>query len=320
MFALKFLYKFIIQINSSIIFNIGFLGILVVLILSSNILKSQYIPIDSSDTKKKDTIFFKLKFNPGDTLIYNVKSNDSIIIDYGTPLIKSRIEKIKIVCDSVNKSGHYFINQSLIGFSSTESQGSEQNIENKASPWLNRKVWLEIDSVGNRLSYWVDDSAKGAMSPGGAFQPYLFFPFNTTQKVINESWMVQSLDELAENGVPTPLLRQSSLFRAKGIVDTLGDLSSRFEFIKTAQGNIPVITDKEQFNVTNIISGFGIMDISTTRFIPVHFYSTIEQKLTLHFPDNVTKPGLHYINSYFTLESIKHKKINNNIKNNKKVR
>jgi len=293
---------------------------LIVLITASIILKAQAFSIDSSDVKKKDTIIFKLKFNPGDTLLYNVISIDSIIIDYGTPLIKSRKEKIKIVCDSVNKSEHFFIHQSLVEFSSVESQGEKRNIENNVSSWLNRTVWFEIDSVGNRLSYRLDDSTNGAMSPGGAFQPYLLFPFEATQKAVNESWMIESLDELAENGLPVPLLKQSSLFRVKGIVDTLGDKCSRFEFIKTAQGSIPVFTDKEQFKVTNIINGFGVMDISTTRFIPVHFFSTVEQKLTLQFPDDITKPGLHYITTNFTLDSIKHKKINNSIKKNKKVR
>ncbi|MBI5324377.1 MAG: hypothetical protein HZB41_03715, partial [Ignavibacteriae bacterium] len=113
---------------------------------------------------------------------------------------------------------------------------------------------------------------------------------------------------------------QSSLFRAKGLIDTLDDNCARFEFIKTAQGSIPVVTENENFKVTNVINGFGIMDISTTRNVPVHFFSSVEQKLTLHFPDDVTKPGLHYINSFFTLESIQHRKNSNNSKKNKKVK
>ncbi|TAL70693.1 MAG: hypothetical protein EPN82_01860 [Bacteroidetes bacterium] len=290
------------------------------LLVFSQELLSQNLVVDTTEIKKKDTINFKLKFYPGDTLVYIVKSGDSIIIDYGKPLIKSRTEKIKIVCDSVNKDGHFYLTQSLIEFSSTESQGDEKNIENKLSPWLNRNSVIVTDSVGNRISVFVNDSINAALCPGGAFQPYLIFPFNANKKAVNESWIASSLDELVENGVPFPLLRQSSLFRAKGIVDTLGDKCSRFEFIKTGQGSIPVVTEKEQFKVTNVINGFGVMDISITRNLPVHFYSSVEQKLTLHFPNDVTKPGLHYINSYFTLESLKHKKINNNIKKIKKVR
>ncbi|MBI5324378.1 MAG: hypothetical protein HZB41_03720, partial [Ignavibacteriae bacterium] len=155
---------------------------------------------DSVSGRQRDTVNFKLKFFSGDTLTYIVKSHDSIIIDFGKPLIKSRTERIKIVCDSINKEGNFFLTQTLIEFSSVESQGETQNIENNSSPWLNRKAGLEIDSVGNRIKCVVFDSINGAMSPGGAFQPYLFFPFNVTQKAVKESWIVTSVDELVENG------------------------------------------------------------------------------------------------------------------------
>lgn len=279
---------------------------------------SQTNVVDTSDVKKKDSIFFKLKFLPGDTLVYKVISTDSIIIDFGKPLLKSRTERFRIICDSVSKDEHYYLTIALIESISKESQGNEKNLENSNPPWLNRKIRLVIDSVGTRISGFSFDSLNPALCPGGAFQPYLIFPINASQKAVNESWIATSLDELYENGLPVPLLKQSSLFRAKGIIDTLGDKCSRIEFIKTGQGNIPVVTENDKFNVTNIISGFGVMDISATRNIPVHFYATLEQKLTLHFPNNVTKPGLHYINSYFTLESVKHKKTGNNYRKNRK--
>jgi hypothetical protein len=295
------------------------LFILLLLLFIPSIAFAQNTTTDTTKQQKKDTVTFKLKFEAGDTIYYRVDSFDSISIDYGTPLIKSRYEKIKVVCDSVSKEGHFFLTQQLVDFMSVEEQDTEKTNRN-SSPWLGRKARFEIDSVGNRYSYGIDDSLKAALCPGGAFQPYLFFPFTANQKALNETWLTESMDYLPENGVPIPVLRQSSLLRARKPLDTLGDSCNSFEFIKTGQGTYYLNTNTEKLAVTIILNGFGVMDISTTRFIPVHFYSTVEQNLTIHEPDDVTKPGKHQISTNFTLLSIKHKKINNNIKRNKKVR
>jgi len=265
----------------------------------------QLLPNDSTGIKKKDTVCFKLAFHAGDTLTYSIVSMDSIVINYGAPLKKVRNELLSVVCDSVSKKGTFFLSLELLDFIGYESSDGEKEVERKETPWKGRIVQIEIDSVGNRLSWSVDDSTVGAMSTGGAFQPYLFFYFKEPCKGVDETWMVQTLDELPENGFPVPLLKQSSLFRARKDIDTLGEKCSSFEFIKTGQGSINVIDEKTNLLVTSIINSFGIYDISQVRNIPVYFYYTVEQKLTVHLSKDETQPGWHYITSNWTLSQYK---------------
>ncbi|MGA2296954.1 MAG: hypothetical protein ABSG15_05325 [FCB group bacterium] len=271
-------------------------------------LYSQDISIDSNSTGKKDSICYMLKFKAGDTLIYKVISFDSISIDFDTPLMRYREERIAIVCDAIDTSGHFLLSQSLIEYKGIENHGEEKDVERKTSAWIGRVVKYEIDSLGNRFSYTLDDSSKAALTPGGSFQPYLIFPFQKSCKTVNETWIAESTDDIPENGIPVPLIHETLLCRARENIDTLNEKCMRFEFIKTGQGNMKVMTEKEPIQVTSVINGFGKLDISMTKFIPIHFFCTLEQKLTLHFADNTTKPGLHYINANFTLESIKHYK------------
>ena len=310
----KILKSFLIKIFSVILF----------LLIAVSFVSAQDFPTDSTDKSKKDTVYYSLKFRAGDTLIYNVNAQDSIIIDFGVPLKKNRQEKIRIVCDSVNAMSHYFLSQTMIYSESDEKYGAEEVKSRISNPWLNRKVWYEIDSLGNRYSYNVDDSAKATMAPGGAFQPHLFFAFQKQSATVNQTWIAQATVDLPENGVPVPLLRESLLCRAHKRLDTLGDTCSRFEFIKTAQGNIKLYTN-DTLQVTCIVSGFGIYTLSEKRNIPVHYFSTVEQKLTMTFPDGNVKPGMHYQNVYFKLESFKHAKSKTNSskqlqKNKKKIR
>jgi hypothetical protein len=300
------------------------ISVIFFLIISGCFLSAQDFSSDSTNKFKKDTVYYSLKFRAGDTLLYNVNAQDSIIIDFGVPLKKNRQEKIRIVCDSVNVFNHFFLSQTMIYSESDERYGAEEVKSRTSNPWVNRKIWFEIDSLGTRYSYNVDDSAKATMAPGGAFQPHLFFAFQKQSATVNQTWIAQATVDLPENGVPVPLLRESLLCRAHQKIDTLGDTCSRFEFIKTAQGNIKLYTT-DTIQVSSVVNGFGIYTISEKRNIPVHYFSTVEQKLTMTFPDGDVKPGIHFQNVYFTLESLKHAKLKTNSgkqlqKNKKKIR
>jgi hypothetical protein len=276
-----------------------------VLICFSPFLYSQTSSEQNKNTKaiNKDTVCYKIVFLVGDSLIYNVVSRDSIVIDYGTPLIKNRKEKYLITCDSISPANHYFISITLFDYSAIEISGKEQIPEEKKHEWLNKKIIIEIDSVGNRFLCKPADTINAAIGPGGAFQPYLFFPIQQSCKAIGESWIVESKDVLCENGLPLPILRQSSLFRAKPPIDTLNEHCNRFEFIKTGQGSVKLLTSTDSMRVTNVLKAFGTMEISTDKFFPVHFMSITDQKLTVQFADGVEKKGFHYLQSDFTLEA-----------------
>jgi hypothetical protein len=274
--------------------------LILITILSGNLFAGEN-PKDTLKQTNNDTVCFKYSFIPGDTIKYKVISFDSIIIDYGKPLLKIREETIQLVCDSINSNGRFCLNQKLIEYFSRESNADTSNVERQTHPWLGRTARYEIDSLGNRFSYSVDDSLDACLAPGGAFQPHLLIPFQKNCSKINSSWIVESKDDLPENGFPVPLIRQTSLFRAMEPKDTLNYDCNRFQFIKTSQGNYKVKTEEDTIQVTSIINGYGIMFIGKTRNIPIHFLCTIEQKLTLHFKNNIDKPGWHYINSFFSL-------------------
>ncbi|MFC2131487.1 hypothetical protein ACFLSQ_08630 [Bacteroidota bacterium] len=265
---------------------------------------TQDLQIDSTLTALPDTVCYKLKFNAGDTLTYRIVSYDSVAIDYGKPLLKTRFERVMFVCDSV-VDNKFFMSRTLMQYIAYESSGDIRNVERTENPWVGRTVWFVIDSVGNRYALGYDDSTKAALSPGGAFQPHLLFPFQNSCMEVDKTWMSESLDELVENGLPLPLIKQSSLFRALPAIDTLDEHCNRLSYIKTAQGSYQVKSGPDTIRVTNIITGYGVLDISSDKHIPVHYLATVEQKMTISIGNNEPKPGWHYIASYYTLDNYK---------------
>lgn len=290
--------------------RIAFILILSILLFTGKSFCKLTDPIPDS-TKKSDTVCFKYKFTPGDTLYYYVVSYDSIIIDKDEPLLKKRYERTILVCDSIKNNNRYFLTQELITYLGYESKGNVRNVERDEHPWKGRKVWYEIDSLGNRYTWGYDDTTNAVLSPGGGFQPYLIFPLAESCKKINESWNVSSLDVIPENGLPMPILRQSSLLRARDFLDTLDEHCKRFEYIKTGQGSLQIKSGGESLLVTNVINGYGEMYFSSVNDVPVYYMGKVEQKLKLKFADESEKPGFHFIVSTYTLEKyVPGKKIN----------
>jgi hypothetical protein len=265
---------------------------------------------------------FSYKFIPKDTLIYGVISKDSIAIDYGAPINKLRKEVLQVVCDSVGSNGHYYLNLKLIGYSAEESEGDDKPITHSNSEWINRIVYLEIDSVGERYSINYDDSTMVGLSPGGAFQPSLFFTFTESCQDTAEAWTrISVLEHYPENGLPCPSLFSTYLYNNRGYLDTLNHKVNRVEFVRTAQGSITYSAGpKSSTRVTSIIASSGTMDIGLDNKVPIHFFNTMEQKLTIHQKNGVEKPGKHYITTYFTLNQYLPCKDINHKKNNKKKR
>jgi len=281
--------------------------ILVLLIFVYSVTNAQML---DSDEVIKDTVCYELKFSPGDTLVYQVVSYDSIIVDYGAPLLKSRTEKIKVVCDSVGSDGSFFISYTLIEHKSKEAERifDDNSVERNDHPWVDKTVFLQLDSLGNRLSEIPYQSPDVLQSPGNAFQPYLFFAFKEQCKSVGESWLVDETDELVENANPPSILSYSALFRARKDNDTLGYHCRAFEYVKTGQGANEAPFNGKLVKVSNVINSFGIVYISKEILKPVHYFVTIEQKLKFHLENNEDMPIQHFVTSNFTLKEYnKHK-------------
>lgn len=260
-------------------------------------------PVERENMIIYDLQDFRYNFFKGDTIRYRVASFDSIIINYDKPLEKTRFEMVEVTCDSVSKDRKFLLSFQLLNYISDETFGRAQNVRRTSTPWQNRKTFLWIDSLGNRLKSYPDDSTKYAMSPGGAFAPNLFFPFKETYRYINESWIVNTKDTVYENGVPAAATTQSSLLRAKKPLDTLDHECVRFSYIKTASGAVNVLTNEQRIRTEATIAGSGVMTISKKDWIPVHYFANIEQKLNIFYPEQDEIPGQHFISVDWTLDS-----------------
>jgi len=277
-----------------------------------NEMSQEFSPAPSDTVEKtkiiRDTFSFKYHFQKGDTLIYSVFSRDSIIINYGAPLLRLRHEKIMLTCDSITPEGDFCLTQKLISFRSSESFLNEKNIQRNTTPWLNVPVFLELDSMGRRKKSYHPDTLNGALTPGGAFQPFLLLPLldsndNVNRKLTNESWMFTRTDDIHENGLPIPLLRYSLLYRMIGFVDTLEYKSLlKMTFIKTSQGSIVVKSDDLDVATASINNAGGEIFWDTTNWVPILYFQTVEQRLTIYDEEGQTVPGFHYIYSTFVLD------------------
>ncbi len=260
-----------------------------------------YLAITQEDSTTKDsTIYcFKYNFNLNDTLVYLVHSYDSIVIDYGRPLLKERNEIHQVICESITKNGDFILKYKLLAFEGRDKQDTTF-IQYDESDWLNREIRIEIDSFGNRKNFWCDDTTISGRTPGGPFQPHLFFPFQENCKKLNETWLVRTTEDLVENGIPIPRLRHTMLFKMLGEFDTLGEKVVRSEFIRTGQGFLKLSNPAGELTLNAIINSYGYLDVSKEKLIPVHLFTTVEQKLTFVSNDSEST-GRHYIYCNFTL-------------------
>ena len=255
-----------------------------------------------------DTFSFKYNFRLGDTLIYFVMSKDSITIDYGPPLFRLRTEKIMLTCDSITSSGHFIIKQELIDFKSKESYLSERNVDRNTNPWLNVPVYIEIDTMGIRYNQYNYDTLTLAMSPAGAFRPFILLQLNAKDSInykpVKQSWMVVDSNPIFENGMPAPAFRYSLYYRIIGMDDSLGlGMLLRMTFSMTSQSSHKVNTDDVKMLTTSINNAGGEIHWDTTNWIPKYYIHTVEQRLTIEDKiNNYKSPGFHYIYSTFILD------------------
>ncbi len=253
------------------------------------------------ESQSSDSLYAFYTFAKGDTLEYVIHSVDSIIIDYDEPLLKLRFERILLVCDSVGINNHYYLTYLLKDFMGKESKGETKNVERKESKWVGKKVHLEIDSMGYRYNSFVIDTNEVAISPGGNFQPGLFFPFGYANKKNQETWLMNNKYTMPENGYPDAELKETSLYRMMGNVDTLGYSTIRMDYVRTGKGEVLHKSKNNTYITECVINSHGEMYFSPLIKKPIHFFVTIEQKLKFRTINGETKVGSQNTNSYFNL-------------------
>lgn len=289
-------------------------------------LKAQNDTKAQEDTTKyeklvKDTVSFKYNYNRGDTLYYRCSFRDSIVIDFGTPLLKDGSELYKQYCDSIGrKNGHFYISQVLLAIDSKESSGSD-SIVRKESDWIGRVVQIEIDSLGNRYSMAVDDTALSALSPGGAFQPFILLPIGKNRIEVGSSWYIGNAYEYPENGVPWSKMNLSYLYVFDKVHDSVDHKFYSIEYSKTGQGSSWVLTPNNKLRNTCVINAAGNIEFDYDLGYPASIFETIERRLTI-YKDKEEIKGVHFSNVQYNLvdirKAIRTVKSNNHKKNKKR--
>lgn len=255
------------------------------------------IPIQPSQT------CLSYRFQPGDSLIYRLVSYDSVYFKENEPLMKERMERIELVCDSIDRNGRFYVRQTLKDYIARESMGDIKGRVRTESPWIGRTVFVVIDSMGNRFIDSLERPAPSAMSPGGAFQPPLLIGLNDSCAHPNSSWMVDRVRELVpEAGFPAPVRVQSTLYERLPSADTLGFVCQRVLYTLTGQGSIVAMDQKPPMRVAAVLAGGGNMLLSEQYRVPVHLQAGTQIKMDITTADKKLVKGTQYTHSFYTLE------------------
>lgn len=250
---------------------------------------------------KMDTIQVRYSFIPRDTLVYSVLAFDSISLGAQPLLRKTRLEELRVICDSVGENGHYYLTLTYPIMNAFIFSGDEPGVQTDENPWIGRRINIEIDSLGKKYSYYYDNPKKFALNSGGAFQQTLFPNLNESIKAIEESWLFNSVEEVPENGAPPPLVKYSSLFRMKGRLDTLGYKCNVYEFIKAGQGSLVL----KNMNSMSYYNSWNRVIIGTELQVPIFMQNTMEQKIVIKAGKGNEERGKHFIHLTYKLIDVK---------------
>lgn len=284
--------------------------IIIIAIILTNPLFAQNPDQITTDTLKqttivRDTFCFKYKFYPNDTLIYQVQTQDSLIQGLDDPILKERREVLQVICDSVDKFQNYYLNLKLVQSQTNEWNKEGDTATRNTSVWINKQIHLVIDSLGNRLKAWIEDTSFIATTLGGIFQPHLFFPLKENCKRINQSWLIKTQDTLFENAFPPGIIDQTSLFRLKDTVYTEIDSSLMITFVKTARGFYGINTAVMNFIIDAKINSYGELLLSMKDELPKDYTATQELKMQMKYPDGHEIPIWQYTKIRYALTELK---------------
>lgn len=272
----------------------GTVAIAAVLVLACTALHAQ-ISVQPNVTTLplgKDTLCFSYRFYPNDTLVYTVEANDSIGFLADPTILRIRRERIRIVCDSVTPDMICHLTLSMISYAEKSSTGNDTS-SRSTHPWVNRNVRLGIDTLGRRVYAFNTNAAAGTIAPGGAFQPLLLPPLDTSCGRQNQSWMYEDTIALAENGVPYPLSSVAYLWRVLDKVDTLGKSFRQIQYTSTGFGGLSVRDKQASFDLQCQMAGYGKITFDDVLGLPYAMFATAENRLTMKLSNGHEKEGVH---------------------------
>lgn len=260
--------------------------------------------ITGDQVQIKDTLCHYYSFSVGDTLEYRVESGDSIVVNWESYLTKERYERIRIVCEKIDKkTGHFFLSYENLDFIGSEFKPLYEKVERDNHPWLNKKVIIEIDSLGKRYSYQYTDTTTKGFTAGGPFQGSLIQPIGLKCSTKGSSTILQKdTSYLAENGYQTPKTVTTYLIENMGAVDTLDYKCTKVDLSTTGNGEVFIESKDAMFYMTTVINGHVENYMSDELHIPIWQYFTQEQNFTMELGQGKRTKGFHYTFSIYNLD------------------
>ncbi len=255
----------------------------------------------------KDTICFRYDFQAGDTLIYDMQAYDSVAIDKtaGESFRKQRVERIRIICDSVSSAGLMYLSRQLLAAREESYRLTPpfDTTRRPSHPWTSRVHHLGIDSLGHRRYVSMHDESRGGVSPGGLFHPQLFPIIDTSCGRQNQTWLSIDTVLLVEHASPSPALVQQNYWRVVGTLDTLGRSVKRIQFTQSGTGAYEVASKGLDGRVSSILASFGVCTFDQVFNVMLHQYVTSEIKFTMVVSGREV-PGKHYVTVQYSLRSL----------------
>lgn len=247
-----------------------------------------------------DTLCFRYTFNAGDSLLYLVQSEDSILFAGEPTLIKSRTEFVLVSCDSVIQPNVYRIHLTVLDARELQRTTTD-SVRRSSSPWIGRTSTLVIDSAGNRIEMSADNASNAAMSPGGAFQPLIFPTFGELCGRQNESWLFRDTIALVENSVPPAAYEHATLWRVLDRADTLSRRFFQIQYTQTGIGALLFRMDQGAVNVRAQVAAFGKLTMDSTLQVPFHLFATSENKIVMTTPQGAERKGKQLVSVHISL-------------------
>jgi len=276
----------------------------IVIFLSFYSAKAQFLEGLASKVIK-DTICYKYSFFPGDTLYYKTTGLDSIVIGTQPALTKIRHEKIKVWCDSITGGKNFHISYQMISASSREKVlNNDTIVERYEHPWINKIISFVMDSSGKRLDYKFGHIKKAVVAPGGSFQPQLFLLIGESCHKENSTWLVKDTYGMPENGVPMPIIEQTSLMRAEKSLDTLGHKCKSVRFTSTGQTIYKVDNDVTFINISSRKNFAGYLRLDAVLNLPINLWCSSQDILKIKNKDDSETSGWVYSQVEFTLDKM----------------
>jgi hypothetical protein len=251
----------------------------------------------------KDTICYRYRFAPSDTLYVRIESRDSIVVPGYDPIEKERTEGLRIICDSA-RNETYWLSMKILSYTERQRSGSDSS-SRTSHPWKQRTMRLHIDSLGRRLHASVDDSSRALTSPGGMFQALRLPIIDSSCRRQNQSWMSSDTLFVPENGVPAPEIRQRVLWRTGDLLDTLGRPAAWLQYTLTGFAGVDVPDTSVKVTTIGTVAEFGRLVLDRGLGLPLSSSIWQEVRFRIQSGEQRNTAGRHLVVSTLSLMEVR---------------